>query len=698
MIYFRQGVYFPHRLPTDSRELLSRACKRVVVKIGSKLLSSSDGKPDLNALRDFCEQISDLHDRGLEVCLVTSGAILCGRGKLGLNGDGKTLQAQQASAAVGQALLMEHYNSFFGKRGKCPAQVLLTEGDFADSSRRANLASAFECLLKLKAIPIVNENDVVSTSELDYSEGKDERLFGDNDVLSSLVAKEIKADLLVILSAVDGLLDRDGRVIAEVREFGEELRGLDNGMVSGRGGIRTKLKALRQSCEAGIAGILANGREPRVLDRILAGEAIGTYFLKTAPRVASEGFVERARNAQKRLAQAGAEERTKALELVAESILESQAEILAANQADVNSAEQVGLAFAFLDRLKLSKSKLRAMADSVRGLAALQAPSAELAEWVRPNGLRIRRVRTPLGVVLLIFESRPDVIAEAAALAVKSGNAIILKGGSEAARTNCGLVNAISRGLENAGFSGDCVKLFSGSREELRQLLQAGSVDLVVPRGGKELLDFVTQNSKSPVLFAGGGVCHVYVHEDANLQAAAEIIVNAKVQKPSACNAIETLLVNEAVAKKFLPDVAAALMEKGVELRCCERSFGILEKAGVKRASASDWGTEFSDLILAIRIVPSLEEAVAHIARHGTKHSEAIVSESPQAYRAFASKVDAAVVYWNASTRFTDGGQFGFGAELCISTQKLHARGPVGLDGLYTYKYLVEGNGQVRGD
>ena len=701
MVYFRQGIHFPHRLPTDSvnsRDSLKLDCKRVVVKIGSKALASSDGKPDLAALREFCGQVSDLHDKGLEVCIVTSGAILCGRAKLGLNGFGKTLQAQQASAAVGQALLMDHYNSFFGERGKSAAQILLTDGDFSDSDRRASLASAFECLLKLNAIPIVNENDVVSTSELDLSEGKDERLFSDNDVLSSLVAKEIKADLLVILSTVDGLLDGNGRVIENVCEFCGELDALDNGVVDGRGGIATKLKAFKQASEAGIAGVLANASEPRVLDRILAGEAICTFFPKASSAATNADFVGRARLAQKRLGQANAGERTAALEKVAESVLESAGEILAANRKDVGAAERKGVARAFLDRLKLDQRKLQAMADSMRSLAALPESPAELAEWTRPNGLRIRKIRVPLGVILLVFESRPDVVIEAAGLAIKSGNAIILKGGSEAQRTNSAIANAVSRGLERAGFSGDCVQLHSGDRRELRLLLQEGSVDLVVPRGGEGLLGFIAENSKSPVLFAGGGVCHVYVHEDANLDNAVKIICNAKVQKPSACNALEALLVNEAVAEKLLPGLAVALREKGVELRCCERSFEILEGKGVKRAAESDWGKEFSSLILAMRVVKSMDEALSHISKYGTKHSEAILTESREAYGEFAGKVDAAVVYWNASTRFTDGGEFGFGAELCISTQKLHARGPVGIEGLYTYKYVVEGNGQIRGD
>ena len=699
MIYFREGIHFLPRQLANSRSDLLGNCKRIVVKIGSKVLVSTDGKPDLNVLRDLCGQISDLHDKGLEVIVVTSGAILCGKSKLSLNSGGKSLQMQQASAAVGQALLMEHYNEFFGKRGKCIAQVLLTEDDFKDKMRHANLCNTFECLLKLKAIPIVNENDAVSTSELDVSEGKDDRLFGDNDVLSSLVAKGTNADALVILSTVEGLLDNNNKVISDVASFDDGLVRLDNGIVAGRGGLPTKLKAFKIASEFGIIGILANGRTPDVLNRIFERQDIGTFFGINTPLnsdIIEKDLASEAGEAQKMLAKSSTQEKNLALRAMAAMVRENAKAILEANGEDVNEARKQSLGNAFIERLELSYEKVEAMAETLEKVAGMAHPKEAIAGWTIPNGLRIRKIRAPLGVILVIFESRPDVIVEAAALALKSGNAIILKGGKEAKRTNSLLAEVLRNGISGANIPKNCIQLFAGTRIGLTELLQNSRIDLVVPRGGKDLLEFVRQNSKAPVIYAGGGVCHAYIHADADLEMASNIVVNAKIQKPSACNAIETLLVNERIAAKFLPDIAEKLISKGVELRCCEIANHYLKGLNVKMATEKDWGQEFSDLTLAIKVVPAMEKAIEHINKFGTMHSEAIITKCRDAFGVFSAEVDAAAVYWNSSTRFTDGGQFGFGAELCISTQKLHARGPVSLNDLFTYKYVIEGNGQVR--
>lgn len=630
--------------------------------------------------------------------VVTSGAIVCGRARLGLNGGSTSLEMQQASAAVGQALLMEHYNVFFGRHGKHTAQILLTEEDFKDETRFGNLLNSLECLLRLGAIPIVNENDTVSTSELDSSEGRDERLFGDNDMLSSLVAAGVKADLLIILSSVDGLLDRSNSVVEEVVKVDENLGLLDSGEVNGRGGLPTKLKAFRNAVESGVAGILANGSKPRILKKIFDGEPTGTFFRKNPEKKENSGAIEIAARAKKTaLAKIDTAQRGRALENVARLVEARADEILRENFGDVAEAEKTGISGAYLERLKLTEKKIKALAGTLRSVAALETPPTTLISWKLPNGLKIEKERVSLGVLLLIFESRPDVVVEASALALKSGNAIILKGGKEARRTNRKIVELMKEGIKQAGLPEDAIQLFEGSRQEMAELLKMNRfIDLVVPRGGEDLLKFVKVNSTIPILSAGGGNCHLYVHEAADKQKAIKIALNAKTQKPSACNAIETLLIDEKIAATVLPELAQKLVENGVELRCCPKSQELLGGLNVKPASEADWSTEFLDYILAVKVVSGIQEAVAHINTYGSRHSEAIITESKEAAEFFLEEIDAAVVYWNASTRFTDGGQFGFGAEVCISTQKLHARGPVGLNDLFTYKYVVVGDGQVR--
>ena len=372
--------------------------------------------------------------------------------------------------------------------------------------------------------------------------------------------------------------------------------------------------------------------------------------------------------------------------------------ILEKNAQDIADAKGNGQGAAFIERLSLGEKGVRALAATLRSVAGLALPAEIISEWEPQKGLRISKVRVPLGAMLLIFESRPDVVVEGAALAIKSGNGIVLKGGKEAARTNAALARIMREALGQCGLPQDAVQLFDGSRDGLKSLLKRSDcIDLVVPRGGEGLINFVRENSQIPVLYAGGGVCHLYVHNDADLGMAAAIAVNAKVQKPSACNAIETLLVHEGIMREFLPIVGKELAEKGVEMRCCGKSLPILKAFGARAAVEPDWGTEFLAPILAVKVVSGVEEAVEHINRHGTRHSEAIVTCSREAAGKFCGSVDAACTYWNASTRFTDGGQFGFGAELGISTQKLHVRGPIGLEALCTYKYKIRGNGNIRG-
>jgi len=388
-----------------------------------------------------------------------------------------------------------------------------------------------------------------------------------------------------------------------------------------------------------------------------------------------------------------------ALEAIAAALKDSCAEILDANRADLDAGREAGLSAALADRLMLDEQRIAAMARGVREIVALPDPVGEVLESAtRPNGLVLRKVRVPLGVVAVVYEGRPNVTIDAAALCLKSGNAVVLRGSSSAARSNAVLSSLASAAAASAGVPADAiVAIAGGGREELAELAtQTRYVDLIIPRGGEGLKAALMEHATVPVIYAASGNCHVYVDASADLDDAHAIILNAKVQRPGVCNAAETLLVHAAAAGAFLPGALAALADAGVELRGDERTRALAGPTAVAPASAQDWDTEYLAPTLVVGVVDGLEDAIEHIAEHGTGHSEAIVTGDPDAARTFELGVDAACVYVNASTRFTDGGEFGMGAEIGNSTQKLHARGPIGLRELCTYKYLVEGRGHVR--
>ena len=406
---------------------------------------------------------------------------------------------------------------------------------------------------------------------------------------------------------------------------------------------------------------------------------------------------QRARTASRTLALRSAEQRNAALEAVAASLETHMEEILAANALDLQSGADNGMSEALQDRLRLTAARVTDIAAAVRSVAALPDPLGRVSmDLTRPDGLRITRVAVPLGVLAVICEARPNVTADSAALALKSGNAVIIRGGKEAIRSNLVIVSAIREALAGTEVPQDAVQLVEDtSRQSAAELMTLrGYVDLLVPRGGAGLIRATVEQATVPVIETGAGTCHTYVDKAADLDMAARIIYNAKTQRPSVCNACECILVHRDVAARALPRIYDELKKKDVELRGDPEVCAILQEA--RPAAEDDWGKEYHDQILAARVVSGLDEAIDHITRYGTMHSECIVTEDPAAAEEFLARVDAAAVYVNASTRFTDGGEFGFGAEIGISTQKLHARGPVGLPELTTYKYLVRGDGQVR--
>jgi len=404
-----------------------------------------------------------------------------------------------------------------------------------------------------------------------------------------------------------------------------------------------------------------------------------------------------AKDASRILAVAPSRTKDAALQKMADVLRERSGKILAANKEDMDAGREKGLSKALLDRLLLTEARIEDMAGGLEALISLPDPVGKIdSMWLRPNGLQVGKMRVPLGVVGMVYEARPNVTVDAAGLCIKTGNAVLLRGGSEAFKSNVALAKIISEAAAQAGLPAESIQLIETTdREAVKGMMRLkGYLDVLIPRGGAGLIQMVVENSIVPVLETGVGNCHVYVDADADLDMAVEIMVNSKVQRPAVCNAAETLLVHSAVAKKYLPLVGKRLAAHGVEMRGCPRTAALIPN--IKEALESDYATEFLDLILAIKVVDSLEEAVEHIRTYGSGHTEAIVTGNYRTARSFVSLVDAAAVNVNASTRFTDGFQYGFGAEIGISTQKLHARGPMGLEELTTVKFVVYGDGQIR--
>lgn len=405
----------------------------------------------------------------------------------------------------------------------------------------------------------------------------------------------------------------------------------------------------------------------------------------------------RARQAARQLANTPTGVKNAALVGMADGIMAKKDALLAANAIDVAAAREKGISDALIDRLTLNDKRIEGMAEGLKIVVALPDPIGEVIKgWRRPNGLKIRKVRVPLGVIGIIYESRPNVTADAAALCLKSGNACVLRGGTDAIQSNKAIADALMRAALTAGAPENAIQLIETTdRAAANELMRMDKyIDALVPRGGIGLARAVAETATVPVIFDGGGLCHTFVERTADLKMAEEIACNAKVQRCSVCNAMETLLVDEPIAEKFLPGMCARLAAAGVEIRGCERTRAIYPNA--KAATEEDWDTEYLALILSIKVVSDIGEAIEHIAEHGTRHSEAIITQDYNTATRFQDEVDAACVYVNVSTRFTDGYEFGFGAEIGISNQKLHARGPMGLEEITTYKYLIDGNGQVR--
>ena len=406
---------------------------------------------------------------------------------------------------------------------------------------------------------------------------------------------------------------------------------------------------------------------------------------------------QKAKEASYELGIASAGQKNQALTFMAEELVKAKDEIIKANEIDRQNAIKKGITEALLDRLSLDDSRIEAMAQGLLDIVKLQDPVGEVTNmWQMPNGLQIGQKRVSIGVLGIIYESRPNVTSDAAGLCLKSGNAVILRGASDAINSNKAVAKALVAGIKRSGLPQDCVQLLEDtSRETAREMMRLNNyIDVLIPRGGAGLIKSVVQNATVPVIETGTGNCHIFVDETADLEMAKAIVLNAKVQRPGVCNAAEKLLVHESIANEFLPTIVKALRENGVEVRGCDKAQAIVDD--IKVIEEPEWHQEYLDLIIAVKVVKDVDEAIKHINKYNTGHSESIVTESYKNSQKFLQRVDAAAVYVNASTRFTDGGEFGFGGEIGISTQKLHARGPMGLKELTTSKYIIFGDGQIR--
>ncbi|XP_061353718.1 delta-1-pyrroline-5-carboxylate synthase-like isoform X1 [Gastrolobium bilobum] len=685
--------------------------KRLIVKVGTAVVTRSDGRLALGRLGALCEQLKELNTQGYEVILVTSGAVGVGRQRLRYrrlaNSSFSDLQKPQgeldgkACAAVGQSSLMALYDTMFSQLDVTSSQLLVNDGFFRDVGFRKQLSDTVNSLLDLRVIPIFNENDAVSTRKAPYEDSSG--IFWDNDSLAGLLALELKADLLVLLSDVEGLYsgppsDPNSKLIhtyvkekhqAEIT-FGDKSR-------LGRGGMTAKVNAAVCAAYAGIPVIITSGYATNNIIRVLQGEKIGTVFHKDAhlwtniKEVSAHEMAVAARDGSRRLQVLKSEERRKILLAMADALEKNENMIRLENQADVADAEEAGYEKSLISRLTLKPEKISSLAKSVRMLADMEEPVGQILKRTElVDKLILEKISCPLGVVLVIFESRPDALVQIAALAIRSGNGLLLKGGKEARRSNAVLHKVITSVMPKT--VGDKLIGLVTSREEIPDLLKLDDViDLVVPRGSNKLVSQIKDSTKIPVLGHADGICHVYVDKSADIDMAKQIVRDAKTDYPAACNAMETLLVHKNLSSNGgLDQLVLELQREGVQLYGGPRASAFLNIA-----ETSSFHHEYSSLACTVEIVEDVFAAIDHINHHGSAHTECIVTEDREVAETFLSQVDSAAVLHNASTRFCDGARFGLGAEVGISTSRIHARGPVGVEGLLTNRWILRGSGQV---
>ncbi|XP_059297379.1 delta-1-pyrroline-5-carboxylate synthase-like isoform X1 [Lycium ferocissimum] len=699
----------------DPARAFVKDVKRIIIKVGTAVVTRGDGRLALGRMGSLCEQIRELTSQGFEVILVTSGAVGVGRQRLRyrklINSSFADLQKPQgdldgkACAAVGQNGLMALYDTLFSQLDVTSAQLMVTDNDFRDPDFRRQLNETVNSLLCLKVVPIFNENDAISTRKAPYELSMQDSsgIFWDNDSLAALLALELKADLLVLLSDVDGLYtgppsDPQSELIhTYVKEKHEGLITFGDKSRVGRGGMTAKVKAAVYAAYAGIPVVITSGFANNNIIKALDGERVGTLFHREAIKWASTGDVDAremavsARECARRLQALSSQERSKILLDIADALEAKEEEILAENEADVAAAQQAGYDKAMISRLALKPGKISSLANSVRVLANMDEPIGRILKRTElADGIILEKTSSPLGVLLIIFESRPDALVQIASLAVRSGNGLLLKGGKEAKRSNAILHKVITSSIPPS--VGERLIGLVTSREEIPELLKLDDViDLVIPRGSNKLVSQIKAATKIPVLGHADGICHVFIDKSADLDMAKRIVLDAKTDYPAACNAMETLLVHkDLVQTGGLNDLILELQERGVSLFGGPKASSLLNVP-----EANSFHHEYGALACTVEIVEDVNAAIDHIHHHGSAHTDSIITEDKEVAELFLHQVDSAAVLHNASTRFSDGFRFGLGAEVGISTSRIHARGPVGVEGLLTTRWLARGSGQI---
>ncbi|KAL3523864.1 hypothetical protein ACH5RR_016698 [Cinchona calisaya] len=689
----------------DSTRAFVKDVKRVIVKVGTAVVTRADGRLALGRLGALCEQIEELNSQGYEVILVTSGAVGVGRQRLKyrrlINSSFADLQKPQveldgkACAAVGQNGLMALYDSLFSQLDVSSAQLLVTDNDFRDPDFRRQLNETVKSLLSLKVIPIFNGNDAVSTRKAPYEDSSG--IFWDNDSLSALLALELKADLLVLLSDVEGLYsgppsDPQSKLIhTYIKERHEGVITFGDKSRVGRGGMTAKVKAAVYAAHAGIPVVVTSGFAANNIIKVLHGERIGTLFHRDANQWTPAGEIVAARECSRRLQAVSSEERSKILQDIADVLEANENLIITENAADVAAAQQAGYEKSLISRLALKPGKVSSLANSIRVLANMEEPIGRILKRTElAEGFILEKTSSTLGALLIIFESRPEALVQIATLAIKSGNGLLLKGGNEAKRSNAILHKVIISSIPES--IGEKLIGLVTSREEIPELLKLDDViDLVIPRGSNKLVSQIKAITKIPVLGHADGICHVYVDKSANKEMAKKIVLDDKTDYPAACNAMETLLVHkDLVQTGFVNELTVELQIKGVALYGGPRASSFLNIP-----EAHSFHHEYSSLACTVEIVDDVHAAIDHIHRHGSAHTDSIITDDCEVAELFLYQIDSAAVFHNASTRFSDGFRFGLGAEVGISTSRIHARGPVGVEGLLTTRWVARGNGQV---
>ncbi|KAJ0183445.1 hypothetical protein K1T71_001421 [Dendrolimus kikuchii] len=704
---------------TDRSQL--KYARRLVVKLGSAVITREDGNGlALGRLASIIEQVAECHHEGRECIMVTSGAVAFGRQKLTqellmslsmretlspsdhTREDAGSILDPRAAAAVGQSELMSMYEAMFSQYNVKIAQVLVTKPDFYNDETRKNLFCTLSELISLNIVPIVNTNDAVSPPMYIHDDtvvpgtGKKGIGIKDNDSLSALLAAEIQSDLLIMMSDVDGIYNKppweDGARMMHTYTSKEQVQFGQKSKV-GTGGMDSKVNAATWAMARGVSVVICNGMQEKAIKTIISGRKVGTFFTDYATNssISVDILAENARTGSRVLQGLSPSERASAIHSLADKLITKQDKILEANSKDLEEASKNGVAKPLLNRLSLSEGKLKTLAIGLKQIAdsSYENVGRILRKTKLADNLVLRQVTVPIGVLLVIFESRPDSLPQVAALAMASANGLLLKGGKEAAYSNKALMELVKESLQTVGAE-DAISLVS-TREEISDLLAMEKhIDLIIPRGSSDLVRNIQKQSQHiPVLGHAEGICHVYLDKDADSAKALKIVKDAKCDYPAACNAMETLLIHEDhVSGSLFNDICNMLKSEGVKIH-----------AGPKLSTQLTFGPppaktmrhEYGALECCIEVVKDLDDAVEHIHKFGSSHTDVIVTENDGAAKKFLSAVDSACVFHNVSSRFADGFRFGLGAEVGISTARIHARGPVGVEGLLTTKWILEG-------